>query len=133
MINLLSLYLPFISTAGAAAAIDFPEHSTATQSSGVTCDLWLDSLLVDFFHPLFILSSAGKTPENVICDRTEVLSHINDKEQCFKDGNQESKRNHFFFFFLKMTYVKDINEITSRGKSFPPRLQHAWIFTGFAA
>lgn len=48
MINLLSLYLPFISTAGAEAAIDFPEHSAATQSSGVTGD-WLASLLVGFF------------------------------------------------------------------------------------
>lgn len=38
MINFLSLYLPFIWTAGAEASIDFPEHSTATQSSGATHD-----------------------------------------------------------------------------------------------
>lgn len=46
MINLPSIYLPFISTAGTEALIDFPEHNTASHLWLVS--IWLPSWLTFF-------------------------------------------------------------------------------------
>lgn len=77
MINVPSIYLPFISTAGTEVLIDFPEHNTARES--LVTGFRLTPLLVDLFLIGGNNSNTGKHYHLRLCE-SEVKNNVSSME-----------------------------------------------------